>query len=78
MRIVTNFTIHEVNIIRIKRQRSVKWGGNLTRMEHKKMSYRNLVGRPIKKSPLSYLGVDERKMLRFPHHAMFCRNFQHL
>jgi hypothetical protein len=38
MRIVTNFTIQEINIIRIKRQPSVKWGGNLTRLAQKKMS----------------------------------------
>lgn len=55
----------------------MKWGGNLTRMAQKKI-YRNLVGRPKEKSPLKNFGVDERKMLRFPYHAIFYNNSQNL
>jgi hypothetical protein len=48
----------------------MKCGGNLAGIVQKKKSYRNVVERSNGKSPFRYFDIDERKMLRFAHHAM--------
>jgi hypothetical protein len=64
-----NEELHDLNsspiIVRVIKSRSMRWAGNVTRMEEGRDVYRVLVGKPKEKRYLIVRDVDGRIILRW-------------
>ena len=53
------------DIVKVIKSRSLRWAGNVARMEEGRSAFKILTGKPTGKRPLGRLGVDGRTILEW-------------